>query len=187
MSYSIIQPPFTMRFREMPKRELAAYAAWFHKVIPERIAEVTKAVKVTPGYEGWGPSATPDSLEALGRWLEGQVETRERTDDEIAETRAALTFPINPSGQELTNRTFSLAMDIGMYFAEVVLKNLAGTRWTQPLENKKLADYGQPVVTGFGALMLNPVRVMVTTAYAISRKKPAELRALYDTWARMTR
>jgi hypothetical protein len=78
-------------------------------------------------------------------------------------------------------------MDIGMYFAQVVLKSLPGTQWDQPLGNKKFADYGQPVIMGFGTIPLNPVRVMVTTAYAISRRKPADLRGLYDTWARMKR
>jgi hypothetical protein len=76
-------------------------------------------------------------------------------------------------------------MDIGMYFAQVVLKNLAGTRWNQPLENKRFADHGQPVIMGFGVVPLNPVRVLVSTAYGISRRKRAELRELYDTWAGM--
>jgi len=187
MTYSTIQPPFTLQFREMAKKDLIAYATWFHDSTPGRIAELTKAVQSTSGYESWEPNATPESLEDLGRWLEGQVEMRKKDADEIAETRAKLTFPIEIPDEELTNRTFSLAMDIGMYFAQVVLKNLPGTRWDQPLGSKKFADYGQPVVMGFGTVPLNPVRVMVTTAYAISRKRPAHLRGLYDTWARMKR
>jgi hypothetical protein len=78
-------------------------------------------------------------------------------------------------------------MDIGMYFAQVVLKNLAGTRWDQPLGNKKFADYGQPVIMGFGTVPLNPVRVMVTNAYKAASKQRVDLRRLYDTWARMKR
>jgi hypothetical protein len=103
--------------------------------------------------------------------FEGQVETRKKTADEIEETRSKLTFPIDIPKEELTNKSFSLAMDIGMYFGQVVLKNLPGTRWDQPLRNKKFADYGQPVILGFGKVPLNPVRVMVTTAYRISRQK----------------
>ncbi len=166
-------------------KELEAYRTWFHQVLPERVAELTEVVKSTPGYERWDPSLSPESLEPLGRWFEGQVETRKKSPDEIEETRSRLTFPIDVPEETLTNRTFSVAMDIGMYFAQVVLKNLAGTRWDQPLKNKKFADYGQPVIMGFGAVPLNPVRVVVMTAYAISRGKRAELRELYDTWARM--
>ena len=59
-----------------------------------------------------------------------------------------------------------------MYFGQVIIKNLPGTGWDQPLKNKKLADYGQPVIAGFGTVSLNPVRVMVTTAYGIARGSP---------------
>ena len=74
-----------------------------------------------------------------------------------------------------------------MYFGQVVMNNLAGTKWDQPLKNKKFADYGQPVIMGLGTVPLNPIRVIVMTAYAISRNKPARLRDLYDTWANMKR
>jgi hypothetical protein len=185
MAYAINQPPFTLRFCEMPKKELQAYAAWFHQVTPERISELTKAVNSTPGYESWEPDLTPESLATLGRWFERQVETRKMTAEELAEARAKLTFPIDIPEEELTNRTFSLAMDIGMYFADVVLKNLPGTRWDQPLGSKNFADYGQPVLMGFGKVPLNPVRIIITTAYRIAHHKPAGLRELYDTWTKM--
>jgi hypothetical protein len=60
-----------------------------------------------------------------------------------------------------------------------------GTRWHQPLRSENLVDYGQPVIMGLGPVPLNPVRVIVTTAYGISRQKPARLRELYKTWAAM--
>lgn len=187
MTYSTIQPPFTLQFRDMTKKELIAYATWLHDSVPGRIAELTDAVKATPGYERWEPNMTPESLEDLGRWFEGQVETRKKGGEEVEQARAKLTFPVDIPEEELTNRTFSLAMDIGMYFAQVILLNLPGVRWDQPLKNKKFADYGQPVIMGFGTVPLNPVRVVVMTAYGVSRQKPARLRDLYDTWARMKR
>ena len=45
MSYSIIQPPFTLKFREMSRKELKDYKAWFHEVTPERIAELKDEVR----------------------------------------------------------------------------------------------------------------------------------------------
>ena len=99
------------------------------------------------------------------------MDVRSRTREEIAEIAARLTFPIDVPSEELTNRTFSLAMDTGMYFSQVVLKNLAGTKWDQPLRNPKFADYGQPVITGFGAVLLNPVRIFISTAYGVASKE----------------
>ena len=121
MSYAIIQPPFPLQFRERSKKELETYRIWFHQVTPERIAELTKAVKRTACYESWAPSARPESLDLLGRWFETQVETRKKTAEEIEEIRAKLTFPIDIPEEDLTNKTFSLAMDIGMYFGQVIL------------------------------------------------------------------
>jgi hypothetical protein len=187
MAYSIIQPPFTLRFREMLKSELKAYYAWFVAILPERVAGLEAAVRESPLHATWRADATPESLNALGTWFEKQVEVRQKTEEEVEEIKARMTFPIEVSGEQLTNRTFSLAMDVGMYFSQVVLKNLAGTHWDQPLKNQRLADHGQPVIVGFGGVSLNPVRVCVTTAYGVSRKKPARLGQLYETWAKMHR
>jgi hypothetical protein len=186
MTYSIIQPPFTLKFREMPKKDLEAYREWFHAVMPERIAELGAAVRSTPGFQDWEPNLSPDSLDPLGEWFRGQAETRKRTAEELDEIESRLTFPIDLPDEELTNRSFSLGMDIGMYFGQVILKNLAGTRWEQPLRNSKFADYGQPVIMGFGTVPLNPVRIAVTLAYAYSAKEQSgnRLRALYDVWSK---
>ena len=184
MSYAIIQPPFTLKFREMSKKELEAYRAWFHEVMPERITQLANAVRDTPGFENWEADETPESLKELGGWFDAEVDTRRSTQEEMDEIRSRLSFPIDIPEEELTNRSFSLAMDIGMYFGTVVLKNLPGTRWDQPLKNKKFADYGQPVIMGFGTVPLNPIRVLVMTAYGISRKQPARLRELYEVWSK---
>jgi len=185
MTYATIQPPFSLQFREMAKKDLMAYAAWFHESTPGRIAELTRAVKGTPRHERWEPDMTPESLAELGAWFESQVATRKKSPDELETTKAKLVFPIDIPDEELTNRTLSLAVDVGMYFAQVVLKNLPGTRWDQPLGNKKFADYGQPVIMGFGTVPLNPVRVIVSNAQKAANKERVDLRRLYETWARM--
>jgi hypothetical protein len=186
MNYTIIQPPFDLNFPEMSKKDLVAYREWFHSVIPERTSELGNAVKGTAGFESWDPDLTPDSLAVLGEWFRREVETRRRSDVEMAELKSRLTFPIDVPNEELTNRTFSLAMDVGMYFGQTILKNLSGTRWDQPMKNKKFADYGQPVIMGFGTVPLNPVRIAVNLAYAFAAKEQSgdRLRALFDVWSK---
>jgi hypothetical protein len=185
MTYTIIQPPFTLRFREMSKPELKSYYSWFMQVLPERIAGLEAAVRESPAYVSWRADFSPDSLATLGAWFAAQVEARPRTPEELDEVTSRLSFPIDVPGEELTNRSFSLAMDVGMYFSQVIIKNLSGTKWDQPLRNEKFADYGQPVIMGFGTVPLNPVRVMVTNAYKAASKEQVDLRKLYDTWAKM--
>lgn len=167
----------------MSQSDLRSYATWFHAAIPARIAELAAVVKSTPGYEDWAPNAEVDSLEVLGRWFEGQVETRKRSPNEIAEIEKTLVFPVDISADELTNRTFSLAMDIGMYFAQVVLRNIPGTHWDQSFKSRRDAEFGQPVIMGFGKVPMNPIRILRVIAYKISDGQPANLRGLYDRWA----
>ena len=187
MSYPTIQPPFTLKFREMPKKELKEYNDWFHKIMPERIQMLIAAVRSTLGYEKWEPDYSPQSLGTLGEWFLKQVETRPRTQEEIEKIQGKSEFPINISGEELTNKTFSLAMDIGMYVSQVFMNNHPSLQWFQPFGNKKFVDYGQPVLISFGAAPFNPVRMMVTLAYGLvsTSKNGKSLRELYGIWSNL--
>jgi hypothetical protein len=155
-------------------------------VMPERLAELTRAVTSTSGFEDWKPDLRPDSLGPLGEWFLGEVETRKRTTEELGEIKDRASFPIDVPDEELTNQTFSLAMDIGMYLGRVVLENVPGTSWDQPVKSPKLVDHGQPVIKGAGKVPLNPVRITVTLAYGLAAKKETGggLRTIYDIWSK---
>ena len=165
MSYRVVQPPFTLRFREMPKKELKAYFVWFLKQIPDRVEELEREVKTDSGFANWRADDSPDSLLLLGQWFAGHVETRRRTTEETAEINAASPYAIPIPNQELTNRAFSLAMDMGMYFGTTLRAQHPKLEWQQRLGSTRFVDYGQPVLAGFGALTLNPVRVAIAMAY----------------------
>lgn len=185
MTYTEIQPPFTQKLVEMPKKELRHYFQWFMEVLPQRVNELTEAVRATPGFETWQADRSPDSLDKLGDWFAGQVETRKRTKEEVQAIENRLSFPMEIDEWQLTNQTFSLAMDIGMYFSQVLLKNYPSLEWEQPLRSKRFVDYGRPVLTGFGHVSLNPVRIAVTLAYGLVDKSKTgkRLREVYDYWA----
>lgn len=189
MTYSIIQPPFTLNFKEMSKKELKDYFIWFHEILPSRLDELRRAVQESSGYERWSADFTPESLDLLGEWYAAQIETQPRSNEEIAEIESHLSFPIEIPKVDLTNRTFSLAMDVGMYLSQVFLKSHIQLRWDQPLSNKKFIDYGRPVLMGFGVVPFNPVRMLVTLAYSIvsNSENGKSLRELYDIWVKMIR
>lgn len=187
MNYTIIQPPFTLKFSEMSKKDLKDYFAWFQDILPQRLGILASAVKQTPGFEAWQADFTPASLDLLGNWFAGQVETRTRANDEIQEIESRSPYPIEIPTEELTNRTFSLAMDVGMYLSQVFLKNCPTLRWEQQFGGKRFVDYGQPVLVGFGAVPFNPVRMLVTLSYGVASKSDSgkSLRELYNIWAKM--
>ncbi len=122
----------------------------------------------------------------LGDWFATQIETRPRTPEEIDTFNAQTPYPIERSDRELTNRTFSLAMDIGMYLSQVFPRNLPSLKWDQPFGSKLFIDYGQPVLAGFGLGPANPVSWMVTLAYALLKntRTGQRLREIYDIYAR---
>lgn len=170
----------------MPKKELHRYYQWFMDVLPQRVNELAEAVRQTPGFEAWQPDYTPASLDTLGQWFAGQVETRSRTQEELRAIKDRLVFPMDIPSEELTDRTFSLAMDIGMYFSQALLKNHPSLKWEQPLDDKKFADYGQPCLSGFGPVFLNPVRNgghVFAHGLASKTKTGKRLREVYDYWA----
>lgn len=189
MTYVTIQPPFTLKFREMSKSELKKYFEWFRNILPQRLDGLTRVVRATPGFEEWEADFSPISLELLGAWFAAQVETRARTQGEIHEIENRSPFSIEVPGYDLTNRTFSIAMDVAMYLSQIFLRSHPALRWDQPFGSKKFIDYGQPVLIGFGAAPFNPVRMLVTLAYGIASKREngKGLRELYDIWARMVK
>lgn len=187
MTYEPIQPPFTLSFREMPKKELVRYLEWFNQVLPERLDQLTNAVQDTPGYEGWQPNGKPDSLNLLGQWFVTQLAVRPRSEKEIKNIEDKTKFPIDVPGEELTAHTLSLAMDVGMYLSQVFLKNHPSLKWEQSLTNKKFIDYGQPVLVAFKPGPFNPVRMVVTLAYGVvgHQKTAGGLRNIYETWSNL--
>jgi hypothetical protein len=188
MTYEIIQPPFTLQFTDMLKSELNAYFDWFQNQISKRVAILESAVRGSVQYKDWSADFSVESLNLLGEWYAAHVETRARSSDEKEKIEQALTIPISVPDQELTNKTFSQAMDVGMYLAGVFKKEFPGLRWNMSLKNKKYVDYGQPVLIGFkGDVPFNPVRMMVVLAYGIAKKTRSSrsLRELFDIWAQL--
>lgn len=187
MNYLIVEPPFNLKFDEMSKKELKEYFNWFLDVLPKRLIILITVVKGTNGFEHWCADFSKESLNDLGEWFVQHVEARKRTNDEMIEIKNGLSFPIDIPDEELTDRTFSLAFDVGIYLSQVFLKNHPMLKWEQEFGGKKNIDYGQPVLIKFGIRSFNPIRMLITFAYGVINKSNAgkDLRELYNIWADM--
>jgi hypothetical protein len=171
----------------MSKSELKDYFKWFLAIIPARIETLAQFVRMTPNFESWQPDLVPSSLVPLGLWLASQAKTRRRNEEEIEDMKRRLGSPIDPPDkEELTERTFSLAMDVGMYLSQVFLKRHPTLRWEQPLTSKRFVDYGQPVLVEFSFGPLNPIRLVITLVYGFAAKSAhhGELGEIYDVWSK---
>ncbi|OHD72646.1 MAG: hypothetical protein A2355_15975 [Spirochaetes bacterium RIFOXYB1_FULL_32_8] len=187
--YEIIQPPFTtLCFKEMSKEDLKKYYKWYLDIMPKRLNLLIDVVKSFKDYESWKSDYSPESLEKLGQWFYENVETRKRTGeekDDIYSKSPDWFKTVEIQDWELTNKTFSLSIDIGMYLANVFLKNNYSLKWDHFTKGKKIdIDYGQPVLIGFGSDTFNPTHISITLAYGLARKNKTgnRLKELYDTW-----
>lgn len=185
MFYKVVQPPFTLQFTEMTKPELRQYFAWFLKVMPERLQILGQAVSTTPGFTNLILDGSIESLSGLGEWFSVVAHERARTTDEISEIKSRSAFPIPVPATELSNQTFSIALDIGMYFSQLMLDKHPHMKWDQPLKDKKFIDYGQPVLIGAGRVPLNAVRLMVNLAYGLVSKAQTgtRLAEVFEYWS----
>lgn len=191
MEYEIIQPPSTLKFRAMSREEANNYYGWFMEQIPIRIRVLERAVQSTAGYEGWIADYTPGSLGRLGQWFYEHVETRKRTkkEEEAIYNKAPKWFGnVKIEDWELTNQTFSLSMDIGMYLSQVFERNSPGLmKWTMVERPKNDINYQQPVLVGTSKRAFNPVHMLVVCAYSLAddTRGPEELMELYSIWANL--
>ena len=187
--YEIIKPPFNAIFGSMDKEHANLYFEWFMEQIPHRVDILCSYVRSTNGFKDWLPDFQSQSLLPLGKWFCEQVKYRPRTEQEMAKIAAnsPAWFKNNfdiPS-DELTNETFSLAIDIGMYFGQTLEKNFPDLIWHPLLKQKHNVNYQQPIITGKGKAQLNPILIVVTYAYGILQgtKGPERLLELYEIWA----
>ena len=177
--------PIDYDFQSKTKEELKLYAKWFEENKESRLQELIKAVKTTKGYENWEADYSPESLKMLGKWFEENVETEKLSEEEYKEKRAAVPDYIEIQDWDITIKTRSLAVDIGIYFGEVFIKNHKGLKWEQYLTRSKYhMDKGHMVIKGFGKIRLNSIWVIYVLASGLAKKtkKGTRLYELYNVW-----
>lgn len=187
MSYELIAPPFALTFRDRTRDELKYYYQWYLALIPSRMEVLIREVQAQEKFRDTDFDYTPQTLVSLGEWFGSSVETRPRTAAEFEKINKNAKFPIKVSDVELTNKTFSIAIDVGMYLSQVFLSRFSDLKWQHILGGKNSVDYGQPVLSPFKTLVFNPTQMLVTQAYGISRgsKDGTSLLNLFNIWADM--
>ena len=163
--------PIDYDFQSKTKEELKLYAKWFEENKESRLQELIKAVKTTKGYENWEADYSPESLKMLGKWFEENVETEKLSEEEYKEKRAAVPDEIEIKDWDITIKTRSLAVDIGIYFGEVFIKNHEGLKWEQYFSRSKYdMDKGHMVIKGFGKTRLNSIWKLYIIANCLADK-----------------
>lgn len=185
MNYNLIEPPFSLNFSKFSKGESESYFEWVRSVSDYRLAELIAEVSRTALSEEWTANYSPTSLRVLGEWFAGNISVRDRSIQEISNLQSKMYYPIETPDYELTDTTFSLAFDIGLYLGEVFVRNNSSLKWGYSFRRKTSVNYGQPVIFGFGDMELNPIRIVVVLAYGIvsRRDDSSGLYSIYEKWS----
>jgi len=175
-----------LNYVDTPKQELREFFGRFQSGLIARTQILADFVRTDERFASWTPDLTAASLEPLGAWFMSNVQTRPCTEAEMFAMASKLAYASEVSKSTLTDQTYSIAADIGIYFARVLMRLHPHLQWQLPLGSKHFVDYGQPVLRGFptGAL-LNPVRISTNVAYGIASGMPcaSRLRELVDRWS----
>jgi hypothetical protein len=186
MKYQPVHIPITTDdYRRISQAELKAHFDWFLASRLERISALKCAIEESGTHGDWKPDLSASSVGPAGTWFATQVGERMRTPEEMNALRQKSLPGIEISDQELTERTFSLAFDLGIYLGESLRSAYPHLEWKQLFDDKLFVDYGQPVLVGFGRVPLNPFRIVSNYAYGLVKKEQSaeRLTELYLYWA----
>lgn len=138
MNYNVIDDlPIDYEFSTKSKKELKLYKDWFLGNKEKRISELSQAVNSTKGFENWSSDFTSDSLKELGIWLKQNVEIEKIPEIEYKKKRLETPDYIELNDWDLTIKTRSLLVDVGIYIGEVFIHTYPQLQWEQCISTRK--------------------------------------------------
>lgn len=185
MEYELMSPPFEMNnFSDMNKVEAKQHYDWYLSQIPKRMEQLKYFVE---GDMSFSFNYTRESLIALWGWyldnvvVENKIESE--LDSEIAHSTQMTIKHIR--NNKISTKWLSVAVDIGIYLSEVIIKNNEVLEWGIQYKPKSLLSVNRPVVIGFNHKMtMEPSNLLLVLTRKILKGQynPEALVNLYDNW-----
>lgn len=190
MIYPLMEPPFRFAsFREMSKEQAKEHFDWFISLIPDRVQLLDECFNAV-----WGCGVRFDySVESLCPvWaaFEPHIETEEKSDAEIQAELATspewLHETLAHKRLKLSLGTTTIAMDMGMYYGEVINRNVPGVHWGYVTRPKSLRSVNRPVLFGFiKRMVLDPRDIVYTGCLrSLRERNPRFLAENLEVWKR---
>ena len=136
--------PYGFDFYNQGLRQLRAHSKWFFENKEQRLAELQNAYHA---FCGKCLDYTPESLKGLGEFFMQAIDTEKKSPEEYEAERAKFPAYIPIPEETLTIRSLSLAVDAGIYWGEVMIRNHKNMHWEQnTTRNKRDADRGYMMI-----------------------------------------
>ena len=167
------------------KKEAEQYFQWYLGQREERIEYLKDMVQqerkdVLFDY-------TPESLIKIWEWYEGKIVIEPRPLEEIEKERARELEWMQEyvPEEQLSLKTWDIAMDIAIYFAEVMVRNNASkVYWGYFTKPKNKVSVNMPVLLGFkDGVELDPRAIVVNcTRHSAEESNYNRLYEVYEIW-----
>ena len=146
--YEEFMLPHGIKFEAITRKQAQNNLTSFIQQIASRVEMLSRAIHEQ--WPEWQPDFSDASLAALDRWFPGVVETRAASgverrafEKQMGEAFACL----NSEYVELTTRSMSYCIDIGIYVGEVVRHRSTNTYWALAKGGPSYVSYNRPVLT----------------------------------------
>ena len=185
MKYNPPIPPYPLY--EMSKDEARQFFDWFQNQIPYRCEQLLRVVKSSKGFSSWKNDLSRESLVPLAHWFADNVKLRKKTQsevDEIYNSAPDWFRHVEVDDWTLTDRTYSYAFDLGIYFGEALKYSIGNVEWILKTNSPTSVDYHLPILRQEGPLDCCPYHLMKVYAFSIARgsKGPEHFPVLFDIW-----
>ena len=168
--------------RNQNARQLRAFKEWFFDNKEQRLAELQNTYHA---FCGKYLDYTPESLKGLGEFFMQAIDKEKKSPEEYEAERAKFPAYIPIPEETLTIRSLSLAVDAGIYWGEVMIRNHKNMHWEQnTTRNKRHGDRGYMIITlnpNSLAPDVNPMHINQIAASAIADRTRSSDR-LYELY-----
>ena len=162
--------PREFDFSHLTREEILAYKKWFFENESLRLTELRNKVKQS-GFSDLNLDFSPESLIGLGDFMAASIRTRPLTELEIAADRNKLpSYIIDICPWDITDESYTLCLDIGIYWGNVFIKNHPNLSWELcRSRSRRDVDYGQIVIAYNPLSCVNPFRIMDVLAVKVAQ------------------
>lgn len=180
--------PIDYDFSNKSNKQLKLYEKWFNNNKQYRINNLTEYVHSSVDFQDWKSDFSISSLKDLDSWFKKNIETQEISENDYKKLREETPDWINLDKKELTIKTKSIIVDVGIYLGEVFSRN-NNINWTQYLSGKD--NNKGHMVLKLKSINFNPIWVtyILSTKIAFSDnrystpiKEKDSLCGIYDTY-----
>lgn len=133
---------------KMSLEDVQHYFDWFMAIKDERLKLFCQHV-----FESGQVELSASKLQAIQYFFEDHLAVRLRTPEEIEQERAKLPKDLQKIHKvpdyEIIEPSYSIMFDAGIYYGELLRKEVSGVEWTMEKE-RRMVHYGKPVLVKKG-------------------------------------